>query len=194
MNDRQVSSSGYPITFFMTASGDPLTGLAGLQPTISIAKNGGSFVTPSGASGEIGSGWYKLVGHVDDRDTLGEFSIHAAATGASDSDGRYTIVGYDPFNATTLGLTNLDTTISSRSDGTGVTLAADQAVNVTKIGGSTTIDAVALATALDKMFIALVRPFTGNSAARTKAFKDNTGATDFTHTYSSDGNNSRSLS
>lgn len=66
--------------------------------------------------------------------------------------------------------------------------------NLVQVAGSATVDAVPIATWAARIFQALIRPFTGNFAARTKAFQDSAGATAFTHTYTNDGNNSRSLS
>lgn len=115
MNQRQVNTTNYPIPFLMVNALDHQTGMTGLTPAVTLSKNGGAFATPSGAVTEIGNGWYALAGNATDRNTLGDLIIHATSTGADPWDGRFTIVPWDPYNGASMGLTNLDTTISSRS-------------------------------------------------------------------------------
>lgn len=97
MKARKQNSTTYPILFLMVDSADHVTGKTGLSPTVTISKNGGSFVAKSGAVTEVGNGWYALAGHATDRNTLGELIIHAEAPGADPVDERYEIVAYDPF-------------------------------------------------------------------------------------------------
>lgn len=103
------------IVFLMVDSADHITGKTGLSPTVTISKNGGVFSSPSGTVSEIGNGWYKLVPASTDVDTLGALLIHATATGADPVDLEYQVVAFDPYSATSLGLSNLDATISSRA-------------------------------------------------------------------------------
>lgn len=114
MKLRKQSSTTYPITFLMVDSSDHLTGKTGLTPTVTISKNGAGFGAPSGAVSEVGNGWYALAGNATDRGTLGDLLIHATGTGADPVDDRYTIVPWDPFDATSLGVTRLDAAITSR--------------------------------------------------------------------------------
>jgi hypothetical protein len=86
------------MNFFMADSGDHIAGKTGLEPTVTISKNGSSFTSPDGAVTEIGNGWYSLAGNATDRNTLGEFLLHAEATGADPADEKYTIESHDPFN------------------------------------------------------------------------------------------------
>ena len=95
---RKQSSTNYPMNFFMADSGDHIAGKTGLEPTVTISKNGSSFTSPDGAVTEIGNGWYSLAGNATDRNTLGEFLLHAEATGADPADEKYTIESHDPFN------------------------------------------------------------------------------------------------
>ncbi len=128
MNDRQQNSTAHPIPFLMILSSDhlsPATGLvAGTSLTVVISKDGGAFATPAGAVTEIGNGWYSLAGNATDRGTLGAFIVHATGTGCDPSDARGTIVGYDPFNGSNLGLTNLDAAVSTRSTYAGGAVAS----------------------------------------------------------------------
>ena len=106
------------IVFLMVDSTDHITGKTGLTPTVTISKNGGTFASPSGTVSEIGNGWYKFTPAAADVDTLGPLLIHATATGADPMDIEYQVVAFDPYAATNLGLSNLDTTVSSRSSHT----------------------------------------------------------------------------
>lgn len=108
MNLRKQSSTSYPITFLMVDSADHIAGKTGLTPTVTISKNGAAFGAPAGAVTEVGEGWYELAGNATDRSTLGDLLVHAEATGADPVDDRYTIVPWDPFDATALGLSKLE--------------------------------------------------------------------------------------
>jgi hypothetical protein len=109
------SSTQSALLFFLTDETDHISPLTGASPTVTLSKNGGSFASPSGAVSEIGSGWYKVAGNATDTGTLGPLALHATATGADPCDIIVAlIVAYDPQSATSLGLTNLDATVSSR--------------------------------------------------------------------------------
>lgn len=99
MNDRKQGSTTYPMQFFMTLASDHLSGAVGLSPTVTISKNGAALAAAAGAVTEVGSGWYSLAGNATDRNTLGEFLIHATGTGADPADKSYVIVPWDPFDA-----------------------------------------------------------------------------------------------
>jgi hypothetical protein len=114
VNARQQSSTAYPMTFFMADSLDGVSGKTGLTPTVTLSKNGGAFGAAAGAVSEIGSGWYALAGNATDRNTIGPLLLHATASGAQTFDGRFAIVGSDPFDAN-LALTRLDAAITSRA-------------------------------------------------------------------------------
>jgi hypothetical protein len=90
--EREVSSTLYPIMFFMADIDDHLTGLAGLTPTVTLSKNGAAFGAALGAIVEVGNGWYSLAGNATDRNRLGTLLIHAEATGADPFDVDYSIV------------------------------------------------------------------------------------------------------
>ena len=95
---RKQSSTSYPMNFFMADSTDHIAGKTGLEPTVTISKNGGAFAAAAGAVTEIGNGWYSLAGNATDRNTLGEFLLHAEAETADPADEKYTIESHDPFN------------------------------------------------------------------------------------------------
>ena len=134
MKQRQQNSTLYPIPFLMIDSADHVTGKTGLSPTVTISKNGGAFASPSGAITELANGWYVLAGNATDRNTLGEFLIHATAAGADPTDDRYVIVPWDPFDAVKMGLTALPNAVPGANGGLPTT-------NGTKINQSVDLTA-----------------------------------------------------
>lgn len=105
---RKLSSTTYPMLFLLIDVADHITGIAGLTPTVTISKNGGSFASPSGAVASIGNGWYTLAGNATDRNTLGHFIIHASNVLADPSDTEYVIVDDDYIGRYTHGLVVTD--------------------------------------------------------------------------------------
>ena len=96
---RQLSSTSYPINFFMVLASDHVTPATGLTPVVTLSKNGAAFGAASGAVTEISSGWYSLAGDATDRGTLGELLIHAAVATADNTDLKVLIVTNDVFAA-----------------------------------------------------------------------------------------------
>ncbi len=113
MNLRKQNDATYSIPFFMIDSADHVAGKTGLSPTVTISKNGGAFASPSGAVSELSGGWYLLAANSTDRNTLGPLAIHATAAGADPTDLSYTVVAFDPFSASSLGLSNLNAPVGS---------------------------------------------------------------------------------
>ena len=113
------SSTAQNLTFLMVSNSDHITAVTGLSPTVTLSKAGGSFASPSGAITEIGNGWYKVAGNATDTNTLGSLILHATGTGADPTDREYAVVAFDPQSASSLGLSNLDATVSSRSTYSG---------------------------------------------------------------------------
>jgi hypothetical protein len=98
---------------FMASSTDHIPGATGLTLTITASKNGGAFASIAPVVTERGNGWYYLALTAAMLDTLGDFIVHAEATGADPSELPMEVVAYDPQSGTNLGLSNLDATISS---------------------------------------------------------------------------------
>jgi len=96
--NRQIFSTGHPITFPLFLSSDHITVSTGTLPVVYIAKDGGPWNLASGHISEMGSGWYSLGGHIWDRDTIGEFSIQATGPGVDRFESLYAIVAFDPNN------------------------------------------------------------------------------------------------
>jgi hypothetical protein len=89
-------NSTKPLTFLMVSSADHITGLTGLTPTVTISKNGGPYIVPSGRVQEIGNGMYALLADEFDANTLGPLLLHASAVGADPRDDTFDVVDYNP--------------------------------------------------------------------------------------------------
>lgn len=139
MEYRQQNSTSYHMGILMVDSIDHITPKTGLTLTVTLSKNLGAFVAASGAVTEVGNGWYKLAANAADRDTLGTLIVRASGTDADIFDSAYTIVPWDIFDATNLGLSRLDAAITSRSSHT-----ADDVYQVINASGYTPERAVGL--------------------------------------------------
>lgn len=103
MKERQQNTTAYPIAFLMVLASDHITGATGLVPTVTISKNGAAFAAPAGAVTELANGFYELAGNATDRNTLGEFIIHATAATADVVDDKYEVVAHDPMSTLEVG-------------------------------------------------------------------------------------------
>ncbi len=101
----------------MIDASDHITGKTGLTLTIKASKDGAAFGSISPTVTELEAGFYKLALTTSHTDTLGDFALHITSTGADPTDIVDQIVALLP--------------------GDAVTLQADQAVNVTKVNGTT---------------------------------------------------------
>jgi len=134
-NLRQIDTTGYPILFPCFNSNDHISYVTGAIVSSIISKNGSSFVNTSGTIVEIGSGWYRLNGHISDRNTLGECLLRFSATGVDSYESRYTIIPFDPFDSVRLGLTSLP----NASAGTSFGLPVNDAVIFGYVSSAATI-------------------------------------------------------
>jgi hypothetical protein len=117
------------IPFLLVSSTDHINGVTGLTPTVTLSKNGGAFAAPSGAVAEIGNGFYKLTPNAADTGTTGALILHASSAGADPCDVVCRLVTYDPYDAASLGLSNLDAAVTSRvAPGDTMSLDLSQAV------------------------------------------------------------------
>ena len=117
------------IPFPIVLSSDHINGATGLTPSVEISKNGGAFAAPAGTVAEVGYGVYALTPDSADTDTLGPLSLHAGSAGADPYDKECVVVNFDPYDPASLGLTNLDAAVTSRSaPGDAMTLDFTQAV------------------------------------------------------------------
>lgn len=96
------------LEFLMVDSTDHVTGKTGLAPTVTISKNAAAFAAPAGAVSELANGWYKVAANATDSNTLGPIKLHATGAAADPTDLVVAdVVAYDPYSATTLGLSGL---------------------------------------------------------------------------------------
>ena len=119
----QNSTAGFYI--FASDSATPTSGKTGLTITATLSKAGGTANSVSPTYSEIGNGLYWVAPIAAHRDTLGEIAWQFSGTGAIIAPRLEKVVAV-----------NDQTARFGASDGTGVTLAADQEVNTTKWGGT----------------------------------------------------------
>ncbi len=92
------------------------TAATGKTLAIVLSKAGGAFANPNaGATNatEVSNGWYKVTLDTTDTATLGDLVVRGTASGCDDAERIFGVV-----SAATGGLTNLDTTVSSRGTST----------------------------------------------------------------------------
>lgn len=107
------------IEAYDAGTGDAYTGaLSGAD--IKISKGGGAMANSAGVATHLNAGLFRYVPTAGELDTVGGGAIQIAKSGLANTKREFTVVPWDPFNAASLGLTNVDTSISSRS-----TLTAD---------------------------------------------------------------------
>jgi hypothetical protein len=81
---------------------------------IQISKAGGTEANSAGTATHIATGLFKYVFDAGEIDTLGETSLRLAKTGVYNDVRVVNVVPFDPYSSTSLGLSNLDSTVSSR--------------------------------------------------------------------------------
>lgn len=82
---------------------------------IMVGKAGGTEAASTGTATHVATGLFKYVFATAECDTLGEVSIRLAKTGVYNDVRVVNVVAFDPYTGSNLGLSNIDTTISSRS-------------------------------------------------------------------------------
>ena len=85
---------------------------------IMVGKAGGTEAASTGTATHVATGLFKYVFATAECDTLGEVSIRLAKTGVYNDVRVVNVVAFDPYTSSNLGLSNIDTTISSRSSHT----------------------------------------------------------------------------
>lgn len=119
---RQLLTVAHPLPFQMVSTCTQ-KGETGLTPVVSLSKDGGPFQSALGQVIEIGRGWYALLGHQQDRNTLGSLILDATV---GDPDvvcvdaPAFEIVGYDPYSqASQSPLVNVtDSSVAAKLDTT----------------------------------------------------------------------------
>ncbi len=90
------SNTSVPIRFLMVLSSDHITGATGKTPTVTIAKNTGSFAAPAGAVSEVGNGFYQIAPNAADANTLGPLLVNATASGCDPCSDQFDVIDYNP--------------------------------------------------------------------------------------------------
>lgn len=105
------STAAIVMVKLFTAAGVAETGKTLGQAALYISKNGGAFAAVNGTTWtERGSGWYAFTLSTTDTNTTGELVMQCqSATGFNWTVSLGFVVSFDPYSATSLGLTNLGT-------------------------------------------------------------------------------------
>lgn len=122
---KQSESTAARRTFYFTATNtaddSAYTGaLSGAD--LKISKAGGAEASSAGTATHIATGLFKYEATAGECDTLGELCLRVAKSGLYNDVRVKTVVPWDPFNASSLGLSNLDAAVSTRSTLTAATL------------------------------------------------------------------------
>jgi hypothetical protein len=122
---KQSESTAARRTFYFTATNtaddSAYTGaLSGAD--LKISKAGGAEASSAGTATHIATGLFKYEATAGECDTLGELCLRVAKSGLYNDVRVKTVVPWDPFNASSLGLTNIDAPISTRSTLTAAAL------------------------------------------------------------------------
>lgn len=97
------------------------TGLTFGSGEIKISKNGAAEANHAGTVTEIAGGMYKYEFALAEVDTVGALSFRTNKSGVRPQAFLHQVVAFDPTSAASLGLSNLDATVSSRLQGTSYT-------------------------------------------------------------------------
>lgn len=82
---------------------------------IRVSKAGGAEANSLGTATHIATGLFKYELTAGECDTVGEVSIRLAKANVYNDVRTVNVVAFDPYSATSLGLTNLDAAVSSNS-------------------------------------------------------------------------------
>jgi len=122
---KQSESTAARRTFYFTATntadGSAYTGaLSGAD--LKISKAGGAEASSAGTATHIATGLFKYEATSSECDTLGELCLRVAKAGLYNDVRVKTVVPAAPYSASSLGLSNLDAAVSTRSTLTAATL------------------------------------------------------------------------
>lgn len=147
LNESTAARKRIPLYLVDATDGyTPETGVT--SPTIEVSKAGAAQASGTGTFTEIGDGAYYYEFASGEIDTLGFVNVRVVKSGTTrEFQALAWVVAYDPYDATTLGLStiddNLDAAVSSRAEpGDAMTLDAG-AIDSTKFAPNA-IDAAAL--------------------------------------------------
>lgn len=121
-NESTASRRTIDLALWNTSDGSPYTGTAPGAGEAKVKKAGASEANYAGTFTHVGNGHWEYLFHVGEVDTFGKLSLRINKSGVGADVYTNTVVAYDPYSATSLGLSNLDATVSSRSSLTEASL------------------------------------------------------------------------
>lgn len=151
-------------------SGDgyaPKTGLTFANGELKIAKPGAADANATGYASvvEAGHGRYWYPASAAELDTLGVCSLVVNKTDVYAADAEFQVVPFDPYNAVSLGLSNLDATVSSRL------ASADYEDLATMLAAADTIETgLPLGDAI-RFMVAVLAGVTGGAGTGTETYR-----------------------
>lgn len=132
---------------------------------IQVSKAGGAESNSAGTATHIATGLFKYVMTAGECDTLGEVSIRLAKSGVYNDVRTVNVVPWDPYNATSLGLSNIDATVSSRL------ASADYEDLATMLAAADTIETgLPLGDAI-RFMVAVLAGVTGGAGTGTETYR-----------------------
>ena len=114
------STAARRVVYFFAADDDsadayaPQTGLTFSASELKVSKGGAAEANSAGSASEIGGGWYAYTFTAGEVDTLGPVLLRTAKTDTYTDGTLVHVVAFDPYSATSLGLSNVDAAISTR--------------------------------------------------------------------------------
>ena len=89
MKELQQYDTTKAIPFLLVLSSDKSSPALSKVPTVTLSKNGSSFVSATGTVLEVGNGWYKLTPSAADVATTGMLILHAEAASCENVDDKW---------------------------------------------------------------------------------------------------------
>jgi hypothetical protein len=108
---KQSTARNVLLKLYLTS--DHVTAATAKTLTVTLSKDGATFAAAAGAVTELANGWYKVALTTADTNTLGTLVVRATATSCDDAERIFEVVAFDPQSATSLGLSNLATAVST---------------------------------------------------------------------------------
>ncbi|HMN15296.1 MAG TPA: hypothetical protein PKD55_23515, partial [Bellilinea sp.] len=122
INESNAARRTIDLALANTADGSPYTGAAPGVGEAKVKKAGGSEANHAGTFTHIGGGHWEYTFHAGEVDTNGKLSLRINKSGVYGDVYSHQVVSYNPHSASSLGLSNLDAAISTRSTLTAATL------------------------------------------------------------------------
>jgi len=163
----------------------PKTGLSFSTSEVKLSKNGAAEANSSGTVTEIGGGAYYYEAAQAELDTVGFLTVRPAKTDVYTMPVAVQVVSFDPYNAASLGLTNLDAALST------LLADADYLAPSTVLTSASGIETGLTLQGAVRLILAAVAGRRAGVNTGTETFRDYTNAkTRITHVDDGNGNTS----